>query len=49
MVSSMLRMCRPIFGSGKDVVLDSRFCVAKIITELGAKGVYAGYTVKNQR
>ena len=34
MVSLMLRMCRPTFVSGKAVVLDSGFCVAKVITEL---------------
>ena len=37
----MLRMRRPIFGSGKAVVLDTVFFVAKGITELGAKVVYA--------
>ena len=33
-VSLMLRMCRTIFVSGKYVVLDNGFCVAKVITEL---------------
>ena len=33
-------MCRPIFGSSNDVALDSGFCVSKVITEFGAKGVY---------
>ena len=28
-VSLMLRMCRPIFGSGKAVDLDIEFCVSK--------------------
>ena len=33
-------MCRPIFGSGKAVVLDNGFCFSKGITELEAKGVH---------
>ena len=49
MVSLMLIMCRPIFGSGKDVVLDSVFFVNKFITELEAKGVYARALIKKQR
>ena len=45
-VSLMLRMCKPIFGSRKAVVLDSGFCVAKGITDLEAKVVYAAYLIK---
>ena len=45
----MLRMCRPIFGSGKAVVLDSGFCVTKVITELEARGVYAADLIKKRR
>ena len=45
----MASMCRPIFGSGKNVVLDSVFCVAKGITELEAKGVYAEALIKKWR
>ena len=44
----MSRMCRPIFGSGNAVVLDSGFCVAKGITEIESKGVYAGALIKKQ-
>ena len=33
-VSLMLRMCKPIFGTGEAVVLDSGFCVDIGITEL---------------
>ena len=36
----MLRMCKPIFGTCKPVVLDSGFCVAKCITKIEAKCVY---------
>ena len=32
--SLMLRICRPIFGSEKAVVLDGGFCVAKGVIEL---------------
>ena len=38
----MLRMCRPIFGSEKAVILYIVFFVAKVIAELESKGVYAG-------
>ena len=44
----MLRMCRHIFVSGKAVVLDSGLCVAKFITELEAKGVYAGELINKR-
>ena len=45
----MLRICRPIFVSGKAVALDIVFCVAKVITELKAKGVYTEDLIKNRR
>ena len=44
----MSRMCRPIFGSGKAVLLDSGFCVATSITEIEAKGVYAGSLINKR-
>ena len=47
-VSLMLRMCRPIFRTGKDVVLDSGFCVSKGIKEIETKGVYVGDLTKKQ-
>ena len=49
MESLMLIMCRPIFGSGKDVLLDGGFCVAKVITELEDKGVYVADMIKKRR
>ena len=49
MVSLMLRMCRPIFGSGKAVVLGSVFCVAKVITDIKYKGFYVAALIKNPR
>ena len=49
MVSLMLRMCRPFFGSGKAVVLDSDFFVVKGITDVETKGLYAGALIKKWR
>ena len=48
MVSLILNMSRPIFGSGKSVVLGSVFFVAKGITELEAKGFYAAALIKKR-
>ena len=48
-VSLMLRMCRPIFVSGNDVVLDSGFNVAKGITYIEAKSVYLEALIKKRR
>ena len=45
----MLRMCRPIFVSGRSVVLDSIFCGAKFITDIKAKSVHAAAMIKNRR
>ena len=47
-VRLMLRICRPIFGSGKAVVLDSGFFVAKGSTEIEARGVYAAALIKKR-
>ena len=47
-VSLMLRMCRHIFWSGKDFVLDRGFCVAKGIEEIKAKGVYVVALIKKR-
>ena len=49
MVSLMLRMCKPIFVTGKDVVLESGFFVVKGITKIESKGVCAGASTKKQR
>ena len=45
----MLRMSKPIFGSGKSVVFDSGFCVAKGIVGLEDRGVYGGVLIKKRR
>ena len=39
-------MCRPIFESGKAVILENGFCVVKGIIELNAKGVYSAALIK---
>ena len=45
----MLRMCDPIFSSGKFVVLDSSFSVSKGITALLQVGVYAAELIKERK
>ena len=40
MESLMVRIYKPIFGTGKDLILDTGFCVSKCIIRLEAKGVY---------
>ena len=47
-VSLMLRMCRPIFVSDKAIVLDNVFCVAKGITDIKAKDIYATALIKKR-
>ena len=44
----MLRMCEPIFSTGKCAVLDSGFCVSKGITALLEVGVYAAALIKKR-
>ena len=46
-VSLMLRVCKNIYGTGKAVVLCNGFCVAKVITNLEFKGVYAVSLIKS--
>jgi hypothetical protein len=45
-VGLMWRMCKPIFHSGKVVILDSGFCVLQGIIELKKVGVYAVVLIK---
>ena len=40
MVSLLIRMCKPIVGTGKDVILESGFCVVKSIIEIESKCMY---------
>ena len=48
-VGLILRMCEPIFSTGKCVVVDSGFCVLKGITALLEFGVYAAALVKKRK
>ena len=48
-VGLLLRMCKPIYHSGKIVILDSGFCVLSGIIELAKKGVFAGAQIKKRR
>ena len=48
-VGLMLRMCKPIFGSGKSVIFGSVFFVAKGVVEFETRGVYEGAFIKKRR
>ena len=39
---------KPVWGSGKIFILDSRFCVLKAIIDLKKKGVFAAALIKKQ-
>ena len=45
-VALLLTMCKPIYSTGKVVILDSGFCVLQGIIELRKKGVFAGALIK---
>ena len=45
----MLRNCKPIFGSVKDVVFESGFFVANVIFELETRCVYGVGLIKKRR
>jgi hypothetical protein len=42
-------MTEPIWYTGKQVVMDSGFCVLKAITELRKKGVFGAALIKKRR
>ena len=46
MVGTLLQLTRPIYGSGKVIVLDSGFCVLKGLVELKKFGVFAHALIK---
>jgi hypothetical protein len=48
-VGLMWRMCKPLFHSGKVVILDSGFCVLQGIIELKKVGVFAAALIKKRR
>ena len=45
----MMRMTKPPFGVGKDVVMDSGFCMFKGIVGMLAHGVYRMTVIKKKR
>ena len=47
-VSLMLSMCRPIFGSGKAIILDNGFFVFKGIIDLESTCLYAAALIKKR-
>ena len=47
--SLLLRLCSPIFHTGKLVILDSGFCVLQAIIELKKRGVYSSALIKKRR
>ena len=42
-------MLERYFSAGRYVILDSGFCVLKVIVELKKEGLYAGALIKKQR
>ena len=48
-VGLLLRLTKQLWNLGKVVVLDSGFCVARALTELAKKGVFATALIKKRR
>ena len=48
-VGLLLRLTKPLWSTGKVVVLDSGFCVLKGIVELKKRGVFAAALIKKRR
>ena len=48
-VGLLLRLCEPLFATGKVVVLDSGFSVLQALIELRKKGVFAAAVAKKRR
>ena len=47
-IGMLLRLMKPVWGSGKIFVLDSGFCVLKAIIELKKKGVFVATLIKKR-
>ena len=47
--SLLLRLCKPLFATGKLVVLDSGFCVLDALLTLKQYGVFASAVIKKRR
>ena len=45
----LLRLCDPILGAGKVVILDSGFCVLEALIALKKVGVFASALIKKRR
>ena len=45
----MIRLTRALWGTGKEVAMDSDFCVLKVILETIKRGVYGSALTKNRR
>ena len=48
-VTLLLRLCKPIFATGKVVILDSGFCVLAAIISLKQFGVFASAMIKKTK
>ena len=48
-VGKSLRMCRPLYGRGMVVIMDSGFCVVQALIELKKKGVFSSALIKRRR
>ena len=48
-VALLLRLCKPLYTTGKVVILDSGFCVLKAMIKLRMKGVFAAAVIKKRR
>ena len=48
MIGTLLHLTKPVWGTGKLVVLDSGFCVLQGLVELKKKGVYAHALIKKE-
>ena len=48
-VGLLVRLTRAIWNTGKVVVLDSGFCVARALTQLSARGVFGAALIKKRR
>ena len=48
MIGTLLHLTKPVWGTGKLVVLDSGFCVLQGLVELKKKGVYSHPLIKRR-
>ena len=45
-INLLLRLCKPIYGAGKIVILDSGFCVLEGLIALRKLGVFSGSLIR---